>query len=77
MSVEVGGKSFVFYREIEATRDLYLGEKTALSQDENYTAGVRGERTVTGANETVYLRADADQHALYLTFDFEKIQYLI
>ncbi|NOY01081.1 MAG: hypothetical protein GXP30_15345 [Verrucomicrobia bacterium] len=76
LRVSVGGKSFVFHREIEATRDLFLGEKMALSHTEYYTAGARGLRTVKLDKEAVYLRADADQEALYLTFDFEGIQLL-
>ena len=76
LRVVVGSKSFVFHREIEATRDLYLGEKTALSLDQNYTAGARGLKTLAGSKEAIYLRADADQNALYLTFDFEGVQLL-
>ncbi len=76
LRVSVGGKSFVFHREVEATRDLFLGEKTALSHEEYYTSGVRGLRTIEAGKEAVYIRADADQEALYLTFDFEGIQLL-
>ena len=76
LRVKVGGKEFVFFREVEATRDLYLGEKVAMAHDEYYTVGVRSLRTVEAAKKAIYFRADADQNDLYLTFDLEGIQLL-
>lgn len=76
LQVKVAGKAFVFFREIEAVQDLYLGEKVALGHDIGYTAGKRGLKVDPAAKEAIYLRADADQDALYLTFDLEGIQLL-
>lgn len=76
LQVTVAGKSFVFFREVEATQDLYLGEKVALAHDEYYTAGTRGLKVDPAAKEAVNLRVDADQDDLYLTLDLEGIQLL-
>lgn len=74
LKVSVGGKSFVFFREVEVVRDLYLGEKVALSHEEGYTPGARMLRSAAAmGGESISLRVDADKDALYLTFDFEKI----
>lgn len=76
LRVTVDGKSFVFHREIEAVRDLYLGEKTALERDEYYTSGVRGLRNPANEKEAIYMRADADKNDLYITLDLEGVQLL-
>ncbi len=73
LKVRVEGKTFVFFREVEATRDLKLGEKVALAHDEEYTPGVRVMKTAPATQEAVYLRVDADKDALYVSFDLEKI----
>ncbi len=76
LTVTVGGRSFVFFREVEATQDLYLGEKVALAHDIDYTAGARSLKTVPAGEEAVYLRADADKDDLYLTLELNGIQLL-
>lgn len=73
ITLEVGGRSYTFNREIEATRDLFLGEKVALTTLDDYLATGVGKAELDSGKSGVTLRADADEKALYLTFDFEDI----
>jgi lysophospholipase L1-like esterase len=69
--VDVAGRSTEFAREIEMTRDLFLGERIALSNSDDYLNKAVGSAELGAGASGVTLRADADEKALYLTFDFE------
>jgi len=73
ITLEVGGRSFEFNRHIEATRDLFLTEKVALSNYDEYLAKGSDVADLGSGEKGITLRADADDNALYLTFDFEGI----
>ena len=73
ITLEIGGRSFEFTRHIEATRDLFLTEKVALSNYDDYLAQGSDSAELSAGEKGITLRADADDNALYLTFDFEGI----
>lgn len=74
IDVEVGGKTFSFPRELEAVRDLSLGQRVALSQGSAYADPTReplaGPEALPEGETGVLMRADADANFLFLTFDF-------
>jgi lysophospholipase L1-like esterase len=72
--VDVGGRTTEFHREIEMTRDLFLGERVALSNADAYLNTGVGAGQLGAGKSGVTLRADADEKALYLTFDFENLK---
>ena len=74
LSVDVGGRITEFTREIEMTRDLFLGERVALSNEDAYLNTGVGAGELNPGKSGVTLRADADEKALYLTFDFENLK---
>ncbi len=81
VEVSVGGASYRFTREFEASRDLVLGEKTLLSAAKTYAAGPSTPRSVQpgGWNPSVYFDAlskksgNADA-GLYAVVDLSGLQ---
>lgn len=74
LTLDVDGRTYEFSREIEATRDLFLTERIALSNQDEYIASGIGTGTLSAGESGMTLRADADENALYLTFDFENLK---
>ena len=74
LSVDAGGRITDYTREIEMTRDLFLGERVALSNENAYLNTGVGAVELNPGKSGVTLRADADEKALYLTFDFENLK---
>ncbi len=74
IEVEVDGKKFRFDRELEASKDLVLGEKVAFSPYSRYAVGPpRDEMTSLKGQAGMTLRADADANALFLVVDLENV----
>jgi lysophospholipase L1-like esterase len=75
IDIEVGGKIITFPRELEAVKDLALGERVSLSRAAEYTDGSRkplaGAASLPTGENGVVMRTHADENYLYFTFDIE------
>ncbi len=65
LKIESGTHSYVFERELEATRNLSMADPIGLSQLNNYALGQSGPEE--GANPSATLKATADEEMLKLT----------
>ncbi|MDC0311808.1 SGNH/GDSL hydrolase family protein [bacterium] len=72
VEVEVDGKKIRFDREVEASKDLVIGEKVALSPHGQYAMGnpSAGAQSLNG-QPGVTIRADADADALFIVAELE------
>ena len=79
VEVEVDGKKFTFPRELEATQDVGLGQRIALSKFSDYGTPsklpVKGSGALGKGDDGVVVRMDADPNFLYCTFDFENVTF--
>lgn len=79
VDVEVGGKTFTFPRELEASRDVTLGQRIALSDFESYTDPARapqaGQETLPEGEDGIVMRIDADENFLFFTFDIAGVPF--
>ena len=79
VEVEVGGKTITFPRELEAIRDVALGERTALSNYMDYGSvnqlPASGSADLPDGKGGVVMRVDADQNFLYFAFDFADVGF--
>ncbi|MEM7144005.1 MAG: SGNH/GDSL hydrolase family protein [Verrucomicrobiota bacterium] len=68
MVLRVGGKEYVFEREVEVKRNLHLGKRVSMALVDSFLTGARAEEKGT-MDGRVTFRAEADENALYLLFD--------
>ncbi|NNE91016.1 MAG: SGNH/GDSL hydrolase family protein [Verrucomicrobiales bacterium] len=75
VEVEIDGVKFRFDREVEAVRDLVLGQTVALSPAARYGIGKSIDATATllPGRSGMTFRADADANALFMIVDLENL----
>lgn len=66
LEVAVNGQKLVYKRELEATRDIALGQRVSLQTQADYEKSKQGETGEAGQND-VSLKVDADENWLYFT----------
>lgn len=78
LEVVIDGKTYRFTREVEASRDLVLGEKTLMVPGETYGSAPAGSHLGTGAKwaPTMYFDAatDGGNAGLYAVVDLKGIE---
>lgn len=79
VEVEIGGRTLTYPREIEAVRDLSLGQRVALTPADVYSDAAReplaGPATLAEGEDGVTMRADADANFLFFTFDIAGVPF--
>ena len=79
VEVRMGERGFVFPRDLEAVRDVALGQRVALSPYSEF--GRRENRHLSAPLELepgasgVVMKVDADDRFLYFSFDFEDLAF--
>ncbi|MCB1234074.1 MAG: SGNH/GDSL hydrolase family protein [Verrucomicrobiae bacterium] len=77
LEIEVDGKTFRFDREIEITRDIVLGKKVSMSRFDAYSGDEKvGAEELAPGTPGVLFRADADEQAVFFSFDFEGLEFV-
>ncbi|MCB1091318.1 MAG: hypothetical protein KDL87_07300, partial [Verrucomicrobiae bacterium] len=79
IDIEMGGKTLSFPRELEAIRDISLGQRVALSTYDSYTDTSRtplsGADSLPEGENGVVMRVDADPSFLFFTFDIAGVPF--
>ena len=77
VEVTVEGKSFRFLRELEATRDMVLGQKYRLSTFAEHTkAGASSKQNLAPGEKGITIRFEADPQAFFVIYDLHQLTIL-
>ncbi|MFV1994777.1 MAG: SGNH/GDSL hydrolase family protein [Verrucomicrobiales bacterium] len=71
LKIVLGGETLISRREIEATRNIALGERVRMLRADLYRANTEDAFKEAGA-DGIFLRAAVDENALYTVFEIPK-----